>query len=270
MKILLFAALLCANANAQTIQSQSASSITFKTVKDAATISIRNVTFEVTSANLPGRLPQQRLVLRTTTDTKQIIGDMGTEATTTLEAWPFPSDLKQKPLYKLSVSGINGHIHDYVLYVISRALEEVEWWSVYKLGTAQHLFDSHTPLVDFSISQETRTQRYAGLEVPPGESPANLIAIIHYASEEGVIRRATLTHDDPQQARLLRSYADSTRTLSLLDSPQQTLKIAISQSYPSPPATVTIQIPILHDDLDLAHAKLPAKFHLRTLERLRK
>jgi hypothetical protein len=43
----------------------------------------------------------------------------------------------------------------------------LDWWSVYKLGNGEHLFDTYTPIVQFSISRETQTLRYVGLEVPP-------------------------------------------------------------------------------------------------------
>jgi hypothetical protein len=81
------------------------------------------------------------------------------------------------------------------------------------------------------------------------------------------MREALITSDDPKQAVSLRSFADATRTLTLVESPARTLKIAISQNYPSAPATVTLTIPIVHDDLDLAHAQMPAHLHIAAFKR---
>jgi hypothetical protein len=47
-----------------------------------------------------------------------------------------------------------------------------------------------------------------------------------------------------------------------VESPARVLKISISQNYPSAPATVTIMVPIVKDDLDLVHAQLPAHLHV--------
>ena len=77
-------------------------------------------------------------------------------------------DLKQKPLYSLKVEGVEPKPVGSELLSISRGLEEVQWWSVYKMASGQHLFDTYVPLVSFSISREIQTMRYAGLEVPPG------------------------------------------------------------------------------------------------------
>jgi hypothetical protein len=83
-----------------------------------------------------------------------------------------------------------------------------------------------------------------------------------------VIREALLTCADPQQARLLRSYADSRRTLTAVDEePVRALRIAIRQSYPSPPGTLTAMVPIVNDDLDLAHSQAPAKLRLAASKR---
>jgi hypothetical protein len=45
------------------------------------------------------------------------------------------------------------------------------------------------------------------------------------------------------------------------------LKISISQNYPSAPATVTLTIPIVRDDLDLAHAQMPEHLHVAAFKR---
>jgi len=73
-----------------------------------------------------------------------------------------------------------------------------------------------------------------------------------------------LTSDDHQQARLLRSFADVTRTISESDG---TIKLTFTQDFPSPPNPVEVLIKVKSDDLDLANAKLPAKMHASSWRR---
>jgi hypothetical protein len=241
------------------------------------------VAYEVTGTSIPGLPPEQRLILRKTTRSQQVLDEVGVEATISLEAWPFPADLNQKPIYSLNVSGTDGRTVDAALFVVSRGLEEVDWWSVYKLGTAEHLFDTYVPLVGFSISREVVTQRYVGLEAPPDDASdarltqPNVVAVLTYAAPARVIREALITCDDAQRARLLRSYSDTSRKVSLVESPipgaqntaepQRTLHISFSELYPSAPDTVTLQVPVGGDDLDLARAQLPPKFHISAWQR---
>ena len=46
------------------------------------------------------------------------------EATTKVEAWPLGADLKQKPLYAVTATGVDPKIVNSDLLVISRGLEE--------------------------------------------------------------------------------------------------------------------------------------------------
>ncbi|HTC34450.1 MAG TPA: hypothetical protein VK724_13805 [Bryobacteraceae bacterium] len=255
-------------------QAQSPASVTYGVNKDGQqTVEITNVAYEVTSTAVPGRPPDERLLLRTTTRTKQVIDEIGTDASTTVEAWPLGVDPKQKSLYTFKAEGVDAKTVDGALIVILRGLEDTEWWSVYKLGTGERLFDTYTPLLGFSIRRDIQTMRYAGLEVPEDNAAdarlrdPRIVAVLTYASAERVMREALITSDDPKQAVSLRSFADATRTLTLVESPARTLKIAISQNYPSAPATVTLTIPIVHDDLDLAHAQMPAHLHIAAFKR---
>lgn len=253
-------------------KAQSTSEINFRAEGDEESIEIENSVYEVSVNPLPGRPPDERLVIRKKIRTKEILGDIGTEGTTTVEAWPFGADLSQKPLYAISVAGSEAQTVDGALIEVSRGLEEVEWWSVYKLGTGEHLFDTYVPLVRFSISRETVKERYVGLEVPPDDAAdprlreSHVVGVLTYASPERVIREALLTCDDPNLAALLRSFADETRTVSASDT-ARSIKISFSQNYPSPPATVSVVIPITKDDLDLTHAQLPARLHAAAWKR---
>ena len=261
------------SATPKPFQAQSSSTISYVVKDDEKIVETHNVTYDVTGDHVPGRPVGERLVLRKTTHEKQVLGDVGEEGATTLEAWPFGADLKLKPLYALTLSGTGGETVNDALWVVSRGTEEVEWWSVYKLGTAQHLFDTYVPLLKFSISVEFQTLRYVGLEVPPDDTAdkrlkePHVVGVLSYASEDKVIREALLTCDDPKQAALLRSFADTAREISLVDGPRPARKIRILASVNSPPSTVEVLIPILGDDLDLAHTQLPPKLHIAAWRR---
>jgi hypothetical protein len=66
---------------------------------------------------------------------------------------------------------------------------------------------------------------------------------------------------------MLRSFADASRSVALVETPARALKVSISQNYPSAPATVSLTVPIAHDDLDLAHAPMPAHLHIVSWKR---
>ena len=268
------------------LQEQATSTITTSTEKDGAqTVEIRNVSFEATWPQVPGRPRDERLLLRKTIHSKTTLGDIGVDATVTLEAWRLGDDLRQKPRYAISIPGTDGHTIDNAIFVVSRGVEEVDWWSVYMLGSGQHMFDTYVPLLSFSISRDIVNTRYVGLEVPPDDTAdprlkqPNVVGVLTYASEDRVIREALITCDDRNQAAQLRSYADETRTLSLVERPSTTpatgqateplrsLKVSFSESYPSAPNTIEVVIPLAAGDLDLAHAQLPPKLHVASWRR---
>jgi hypothetical protein len=253
------------------LQAQSASGFTYSTTKDGQkVIDIRNVRYGVSSEGVPGLPPEQRLLLRVSTRNRQVLDEIGVRATVQLEAWPLGADPKTKPLYGTTITGTDAEIANGAVWVVSRGLEETEWWTVLKLATTQRLFDTYVPLVHFSISRETLTERYAGLEVPPDDTrdvrlrEPHVVGVLEYASEDALMHEALLTCDDTERARLLRSYADVTRTLT---GALEGLTLTFSQNYPSPPAPVTVTVPVANDDLDLAHAKLPAGLHLAAFKR---
>ena len=254
-------------------QAQSPASVTYSEKDGQQAVEITNIAYEVTGTAVPGRPPDQRLLLRTTTRTKQMVDDIGMEAATTVEAWPLGVDPKQKPIYSLKVAGMDCKTVDGALLVVLRGLEDTEWWSVYKLGSGERLFDTYTPLLGFSIRRDIQTMRYAGFEDPPDDiadarlKNPHVVGVLTYASPERVLREALITSDDPKQAQMLRSFDEASRTVTLIEAPARALKIAISQNYPSAPATVAFTIPIVRDDLDLAHALMPAHLHAASFQR---
>ncbi len=249
-------------------QAQSPSSIALAAKNDASIIEIANVTYEVTGTSTP------LLVLRKSTRSKETLGDIGMEATTTVEAWPLGVDLKQKPRYSVTVAGTDCRTLDSALLVVSRGLEEIPWWSIYKVDNGARLFDTYVPLVRFSIARDTETLRYAGLEVAADDAAdarlkqPRVVGVVTYASAERVIREALITADDSNQASQLRSFADEIREVGVGGRESaRSLKISFSQAYPSAPNTVTVTIPIVRDDLDFAHVEAPARIHVAAWKR---
>jgi hypothetical protein len=252
-------------AAACSLAAQPVSSYKYTVKGDEKTVEITNVGYELINGSL---------VLRKTTKSKQVIGDIGMESSTTTEAWKLGTDLKQKPLYAVTVEGSESRTVEQEVFVVSRGLEEVEWWSIYRIANGAHLFDTYVPLVKFSTSREELKLRYVGLEVPEDNAKdkrfndPHVVGVLSYASEAKVIREALITCDDPKLAQQLRSYADETRTLTQTGGPKsQILRLAFSQSFPSPPATIAVVVPILGDDLDLAHATLPPRMHIAAWKR---
>jgi hypothetical protein len=257
-RIVLFAAAACS------LAAQPVSSYRYTVKGDEKTVEITNVHYEIAGR---GNIS---LVLRETTHSKQVLGDIGMEASTTTEAWTLGTDLKGKPLYSVTVEGSDSRVVEDDLFVVSRGLEEVEWWSVYRLANGARLFDTYVPLVKLGEGGE---YRYAGLEVPPDDTKdarlkeAHVVAVLIYASAAKVIREALITCDDPKQAQLLRSYADETRALTARGEKSLSLRVSFSQNLPSPPPTIAVMIPITGDDLDLAHAQLPPRMHVTAWKR---
>jgi hypothetical protein len=283
--LLLFGSAASAQAPASPVTAQSASNFSYETKDGAPTITITNVTFHAIEPYLPGHKDSKTLVLRMATRTTEVIGDIGIQGSVTVEAWPLGADLSQKPSYGVTLEGAGAMVMNQSILVFDRGLEEVSWWSVYDLENGQHLFDTYVPVVEFTISREFDTPRFAGLETPPDNAAderltdSHVVGVLTYASAERVIREALLTCDDPKRAADFRSYADEERALTLVEGPvpaakgntapepTRTLKLTFSQSYPSPPNPVTALIPIGKDDLDFANAKLPPCLHAAAWKR---
>jgi hypothetical protein len=272
------AVLFAAGAGAQPaqhpFQAHGTSTVMLSTFDDTQEVDITNVTYEVTPLSVPGRPGAERLLLRQTCTSKAILQEPEAAATTMLEAWPLGVSLSQKPAYTISATGTGGRTVDGSLFVIDRGTGEVAWWSVYQLGTGRHLFDTYVPLLGFSISRETLEMRYIGLEVPPDDVPdprlkqPNVVCVITYASAVGKKREALLTAVNPKTAIELRSYADATRTVSLLEgAPTKGIRILISQNAPAPARPLSLTIPLAADDLDVEHAQLPAGLTLSRWKR---
>jgi hypothetical protein len=268
-------------ADKKPMQAQGASTVAYRMKDGQETVDITNVAYEMTGSGIPGRPKNERLMLRKTVRTREIVDEIGMEASTLVQAWPLGADLKQAPLYAVTASGTEPKTIGSDLLVISRGVEEVEWWSTYTLGTGAHLFDTYVPVLQFRTGSPTWEPRYAGTEVPPDDvkdtrlRARNVVAVLTYASPERVLREALITCDSVELATLLRSYADSTHRATVVEKrlpaapgkkapvdPAYSIAVSVSPSDPSRPESYTVTVPIAKDDLDLAHATMPAGLHI--------
>jgi hypothetical protein len=130
--------LVCAGAALFGQQAQSPSTFS-SAVKDGfQTVKIHNVAYELTGTGIPGRPPDQHLVLRTTTESQNVIGDIPQEGKIVLEAWPLGTPFTQKQLYSVTLSGFDAQTKESAVWFVSRGEVDVVYWSVLKLGTGQH------------------------------------------------------------------------------------------------------------------------------------
>jgi len=255
-------------------QAQATSSISYHTEKDEEIVETTSVGWQVSGTDIPGRPRNERLVLRTTAKEKQVLGDIGSEATVTVEAWPLGADLKTKPIYSVTQTGLEAHILDSNLWQFARGTEEVEWWSLHQLGTGKHLFDTYVPPLIFSTSREFFISRYGALDVPPDDAAdarmkePHVVAVLVYASAEKVIREALITAEDVTRAAELRSYADTHRTLTLRETPSlpPVLRIRFLSNDKVEKETL-LEVPIAKDDLDLPAAKVAPGLRVQAWKR---
>jgi hypothetical protein len=251
---------------------ESASSIAVTAKEDYRSVTIHNVTYQYTGTRIPARPEDERLALRITTHEENILGDIPEPGMVTLEAWPLGTDPRQRPLYEIKVGGSQAHTVDDAIWVVDRGMVDVPMWSVYKLGTGQHLFDTYVDMLRFSITKDVQTPRYVGLEVPPDDAEdarlkePHVVAVLSYASENRVIREVLLTHANPERARDLRAYEDTGRTISYVALPVKAVRIRFAPGVGGGAAT-EVTVPVKDDDLYPAGARLPPGMRLTTFRR---
>lgn len=179
------------------VLAQGSSSLTVSGKQGEEAVVIRNISYELAS----------KTVLRKTEQTRQVLGEKGMEASSLIEAWPLGVDRKEKPKYTIKVEGVDARSLDNELLVVSRGLEDVQWWSLYRLSDGQPLFNTFVrPL------RVPDTNLFAGYDVPEDGDPRlknpRLIGVIHFAAAEGTPRRVEIHANDATRARTLRSLAD--------------------------------------------------------------
>ena len=243
-------------------EAKSASTMQYGRTSDGQdTVDITNVTFELAQMG-----EGHRLILRKTHTEHNVIGDQGDDPKITVEAWPLGVNLTEKPLYSVVLPGQNATAVDDTLLVFDRT-EEIPWWSVYHLDTGAHFFDTYAPLLRFSITDPEQTERYAGLEVANDESAdkrlkaRGVVGVLSYAAGDRMIREALITCDNAERAELLHSLADTTFEVAYAS---KAVRITLTPFHN--PASV-ITVPIVNDDLDLTHARMPPGVHLAAWKR---
>lgn len=234
-------------------QAQSASTMQYGRTSDGQdTVDITNTAFELVQIS-----EERRLILRKTHSEHNVIGDEGDDPEITVEAWPLGVNLKEKPLYSVTLAGQTAAPLDDALLVFDRT-QEIPWWSVYHLDSGKHVFDTYAPLLRFSITDPEQTERYVGLEISNDETAdqrlkaGGVVGVLTYASGDRVIREALITTDNAARVETLHSLADTTFALAYAG---KTVRIALTP-YGAPATVITV--PVVNDDLDLAHARLPA------------
>lgn len=244
-------------------QAQATSTMQYGRTSDGQdSVDITNVTFEL--AQLSG---ERRLTLRKTHTEHNVVGDEGADPKITVEAWPLGVNLKEKPLYSVTLAGESAATVDDSLLVFDRT-EEIPWWSVYQLDSGRHFFDTYAPLLRFSITDAEQTERYVGLEIANDETEdkrlkaRGVVGVLTYASGDRVIREVLITCDSPDRAALLRSLADT--TFALAAAPAKNVRVTLT---PFQNASTVITVPVVNDDLDLAHARIPPGVHLTAWKR---
>jgi len=219
---------------------QTASTISVTGAKGQEAVSISNIVYEVAGD----------LVLRKTERTKQVMGEKGMEAQTRLEVWPLGSGRAVKPRYSIEVEGVQGQALDNSLFIVSRGLEDVEWWSLYRLSDGKPHFDTHVRPVRLSYFG-----RFAGFDIPADGDPRlkdqRLIGVVHIDTGKG-LRHVDLVCDDTKRAQLLRSYWDVRHSMAF-DEGAGKLTLRIKDAVPD------IQIEIGLDGT----VRAPAGIHAR-------
>jgi hypothetical protein len=161
----------------------------------------------------------------------------------------------------VSLAGQDAAPVDDALLVFDRT-EEIPWWSVYHLDSGAHFFDTYAPLLRFSITDPEQTERYVGLEISNDDTAdkrlkaRGVVGVVTYASGDRMIRQALLTCDSADRAETLHSVADTTFELAYA---ARAIRVTLT-TFRSPPAVITI--PLVNDDLDLRHARVPPGLHL--------
>jgi hypothetical protein len=250
------------------VSARSSSTFGYREKDGEKTVEITNVAYQVTQVYEPR---QSWFLLRTTTRSKQVLDEKGWESKVTLEAWPLGTDPAQKPLYSLELNGSEATLLGGALWqVLDEATDpDVPVWSVYQVATGKRFFESFVAPLTLRVvtdpKQQVFEERYAGFYVPPDDAPdarlreKRVVGVLSYASAGSVLAEALLACDSAARAADMRSYWDTERAFTFIESPA-----AVQIRFKPGPV---VRIPVHEKDLDWAHAVVPAGCHINPWKR---
>lgn len=211
-----------------------------------------NVTFRPLQVMLPGEPRPRRLLLRLEViDGDVFDGGANAQGRVRLDAWPLDQsvDLLQAPLYTVVAPGRMARIEDEGVLTVESGNRR----SAYSLASGQWLYDYDGGVASFTVEGERR--RMLAAVAADDEMPPGSVAVVSYASPQGVITRLLVSASDPTRARLLRT------SVSLIRPSVRTELGGARWMDLSMPAG-TIRVPFAGDGLDIGRAEVPVGLKL--------
>jgi len=211
-----------------------------------------NVSFRPTMVAVAGDPRPRRLLLRLEViDADVFDGSVG-QGRVRLDAWPLDDtvDLLKPPLYTVVAPGRRGVIDDESVLMVEAGTRR----SAYSLATGGWLYDSDGAVTAFTV--DGGRHRLLAAAAADDEMPAGSVAVVTYASPQGVLKRLLVGASDPTRARLLRT------SVSLIHPQLRTESTGQRWVDLAMPAG-TIRVPLTGDTLDLARAEVPMGLSIR-------
>jgi hypothetical protein len=205
-----------------------------------------NVNFHTAQILMPGDPRPRRVLLRLDIINTDVFSSGRAEGMVRLDAWPLdaPEDLRKPPLYTIVAGGRAATIEEDGTLVVERSGRR----SVYSLADGGWMYDTDTAVAAFTLDGERR--RVVALSGMEDDMPASTVAVLTYASAQGVLKRVLITAQDPTRARLLRSSVPLIRPVARMED-------AAKRTIDLPLAAGMVRIPVAGDSLDLATAQVP-------------
>jgi hypothetical protein len=214
-----------------------------------------NVNFRMVMVPVAGDPRPRRLLLRLAVTDGDAFASGPAEGRVRLDAWPLndADDINKAAMYTIVAPGRSASIEDDSTLVVEHGIRR----SVYALASGTWLYDTDAVVATFSLEGERR--RVVAVATAEDDMPAGSVAVLTYATNQTVLKRVLVTASDPARARLLRSSVSMTRAVARMeDSTRRILDLPLPSG--------TVRIPMNGDDLDLAHAQLPAGLGLAELK----
>lgn len=211
-----------------------------------------NVAFRPLLVAMPGEPRPRRLLTRLEVIDGDVFDGSGRSlGRVRLDAWPLDqsADLMNAPLYTVVAPGRKASLDDDGFLNVENGTRH----SVYALSSGQWLFDYDGTVAGFAAEGEPR--RLLAAAAADDEMPAGSVAVVTYASPQGVIARLLVSAADSTRARLLRTSVSLVRPTLRVDS------AGFRWVELSMPAG-TIRVPLMGDRLDLARAEVPVGLRL--------